>query len=441
MAVRSGLTFVFKAAAVTTAGYLGASALTTVALTAAAVGVGAFVFSYGLDTGKAVWQSAKTGVRADMFDKARAKKAAKALAFGVAGGAFGAWLHDYHVLKPVIGFVRDHAGHGVGGWFHSAMDHFHKAAPPVEVSSVGGRGRGLAGLFRARSLTHLFHHHAAPHVATATPPVETPVDDLSCKMPQNPVAAPAPVDLTPPLPAPNALQELASALKGMSHPSAAMEKAMQGLNLDDPSSIPAQKLKDLAHNALRIRGMDYEDRLKLARNLAQNAADRGNAQAVRFLKDIGAPSMRDPLLAPPAPVRDSGDAVIAAVRASLAQHPSAAPAFNPPAAVLTVTASADGVHYSAAAAIRKEIIGTGDYVVCHDTRDISAVSGVVHLRTNAPVSTREWLRGGEKTVQQMIKGRAQAAQVRQSPVVTLCLENMQAARAALLTPASVPALN
>ncbi len=399
MGLRTLTTTAFKTAATAAALSLGASAFMTTATTVAAAGMASCLFSYGFDTIKSYSEARKTGAEAHLWDRQRAKKAAYALMFGVAGGALGTWFAHSDLFKSGMGFVRDHAGHKVTDLLMSLKSEFHKAAVP---------------------------HHAglAPHkIFAPAPPVAAPVPP-----PSIPAFVPAPQ------PESNGLQELALALKGMQHPPSALLRDMAHINTANPASITAQHMKDLAHSALRMRGVGYDERLKIARDLAKSAADRGNRQALSFLKDLRAPGLKDPLsvhAAAVAVVKDTvkdtakdtaKDTLTEAIRDSVAEHATAvAPSFNP-AAVCSVTLDASGAHHDVACVVQKAVMQPGDSIVCNSPDEIGLVSGEVRLSADSTaVPTLKFMHGSGKS----------------EPVVS-CMEQMSAMRRAVM--ASAPAV-
>src|SRR6218665_933311 len=111
IAGRAAVTNAIKITAVSAIAGAGASAITTLAVAAGATGIGAALYTYGKDTFSA-WRASRAA-KDDSFkfiDTDRLKKARTALLFGVAGGAFGAWLAGTETFQHGLELAQTYGG-------------------------------------------------------------------------------------------------------------------------------------------------------------------------------------------------------------------------------------------------------------------------------------------------------------------------------------------
>lgn len=233
MAARSAVTNVVKMGAVGAAVGFGASAFVTSAVAIGAAGLTSAVMSYGFQSWKDYKAAKAAGEEFKFISMSRAKQAALALACGVAGGAIGSWLAHSEIAQSAFRWVASHAGPTIHSWIASASAAF-----------------GL-------------HHAAAPAPAAGL------------------AAAPA-----APAPSTTVLSRAADMLAAHGDSGTHLGQALAHVNVHDVNSVSPQFLKDSAHEILRMKDLPLADRYAMARALAETARDRGNHQAVAFLKDL-----------------------------------------------------------------------------------------------------------------------------------------------------------
>lgn len=234
MAGRAALTGAFKIAAVSVVTGIGASSFLTFGAAVAASGAGAALFAYG----KATWldyrASKTTGSQFSWWNADRAKKTRTALLCGVAGGAFGAWLAGTDTFQTAVHFAAEHAGRALSWLGGAIVGTAHAATLPA-----GGTVLAAAG-----TLAHESTHAAVAHGATQT----------------------------------GALSHLAATLDKYN--------IAHGTFTQNDARVSGQFLKDRAHEVLRMKSVPQVERFALARELATAAKERGNRQAVTFLRDL-----------------------------------------------------------------------------------------------------------------------------------------------------------
>ncbi len=225
---RAALTNTLKIAAATTMIGAGASSMLTIGVTMIATGVGAGLYTYLKDYAVARWM----GEDVDFWDAERLRKAKWALLTGAAGGAFGAWLAGTDTFQAGLSFAKEYGLKALGG---------------------------LSDIFMGNA-------YAAPVVAAVA------------------AAAPAVADVAPAKP--TSLSKLWEATMKTDTVKGKAFAEMLAADPDKMKSVSPQFLKDRAHDVLRMKDIPFEERLKLARELATEAKERGNKQAVQFLKDL-----------------------------------------------------------------------------------------------------------------------------------------------------------
>lgn len=248
MGCRAAVTNSIKIFAATTLIGAGASSVLTIGVTAVASGVGAGLYAYLKDYALAKRKYAlEGGDEVRFFDKARLKKVKWALLAGVAGGAFGSWLAGTETFQSGLAFVKDMGLKGLA----SLADAFSTAA------------------------------QAAPPITTLAAPASMSV------MPDTAVAAAAPAEVFDVERAnPTALDRLWKAVMTSDQAKGKMMAEMLKANGGDMNSVSPQFLKDRAHDILRMKDIPLDERISIARDLATAAQERGNKQAVQFLKDL-----------------------------------------------------------------------------------------------------------------------------------------------------------
>lgn len=281
IAGRAAVTNAIKVTAVSAIAGAGASALTTLAVAATATGIGAALYSYGKDTFSA-WRQARAA-QDDSFrfvDTARLKKARTALLFGVAGGAFGAWLAGTETFQHGLELVKTYGGKMI----ESALTAF-SGTSHAEVIPAAAPAAAIT--LDAETINERV---AAAHEAVAAKPAPAPSeDDIIARID----AAHGLLDaerqgletILPETPK-NALGKLWDAAMQSEQAKGIFMAQMLKADPDNLNSVTPQFLKDRAHDVLRLTDLPWQDRLSLARELAEEAQARGNRQAAGFLRDL-----------------------------------------------------------------------------------------------------------------------------------------------------------
>ncbi|MDP2204971.1 MAG: hypothetical protein Q8K65_01540 [Alphaproteobacteria bacterium] len=281
IAGRAAFTNALKIGALSAVAGAGASAVVSAGVAALAAGAGAAVYSYGKDTFSA-WHKAQRD-HDDSFrwvDTERLKKARTALLFGVAGGAFGAWLAGTDTFQHGLELAKTYGGKMIESalGFFSGNVHASPAVPAAAFSAT---------VFSADDISVRID---AAHAAVAAPQVSE--DDIIARIdaahglldaersalevvPAEEIAAPK-----------NALGKLWEAAMTSDQAKGHFMAQMLTADPDDLSSVTPQFLKDRAHDVLRLTDLPWQDRLSLARELAEAAEARGNRQATGFLRDL-----------------------------------------------------------------------------------------------------------------------------------------------------------
>lgn len=301
---RAAVTNVIKIAAVSAVAGAGLSSFATIGVAAVASGAGAALYSYGKDT-FTEWRAARaTGKKIDWRDPAKLKRAKIALLTGVAGGAFGAWLAGTEFFHTGIEYAKEFGG---------------------KVFDV-----------------------VIPSAAAAELPLVDAKDIL-------PVMDAAPAQQ------PNVLARLWQTAMKSDQAQGKFAAYLLKADPDNLNSVSPQFLKDRAHDVLRLKDIPWQERLTLAHDLAETAKERGNKQAVQFLKDLVKLGYKPPVeqvvahIAAPAPV-------VADILPLPVEPVTAAPAqvFNE-AATCVVTNAAAG-DYGIDCVTNTPVMKAGDYV-------------------------------------------------------------------------------
>lgn len=319
MAGRAAVTNTLKLAAVTTLAGLGASSFMTIGTAAAASALGSALYVYGKETALE-WRKAKREDRAmQWWDADRSRKVKFALLTGAAGGAFGAWLAGTEFFKAGLELAKE-AGAKVFDFIMPAAHAAEPASlalgvatahtPAANISMDNFNARFDAAFAKPSPFGTLDPHAFAPapaHAPTAMdnfnlrwnaafdkPPVtgsatgpfgaldtqafQPKLDLAHIDLAQLPVTAPAPTagDIWA-----KVLDVAARSHHGHNALSAIASKVHGGADCVTP-----QMLKDSAHDVLRLQDIPWQERLTLARQLAEEAQARGNHQAGQFLKDL-----------------------------------------------------------------------------------------------------------------------------------------------------------
>lgn len=301
---RAAVTNVIKIAAVSAVAGAGLSSIATIGVAAVASGAGAALYSYGKDT-FTEWRAARaTGGKIDWRDPAKLKRAKIALLTGVAGGAFGAWLAGTE-------------------FFHTGIEY---------AKAFGGKVFDVV----------------IPGAAAAELPLVAAKDIL-------PVVDVAPAQQ------PNVLARLWQTAMKSDQAQGKFAAYLLKADPDNLNSVSPQFLKDRAHDVLRLKDIPWQERLTLAHDLAETAKERGNKQAVQFLKDLAKLGYKPPVeqvvahIAAPA-------ATVADILPLPAEPVVIAPAqvFNE-AATCVVTTAAEG-DYGIDCVANTPVMKAGDYV-------------------------------------------------------------------------------
>jgi len=254
------------------------------------------------------------------WDADRSRKVKFALLTGAAGGAFGAWLAGTEFFKAGLELAKE-AGAKVLDFIIPAAHAAEPAslalgvatahAPAANISMDNFNARFDAAFAQPSPLhTPSPFGTLDPHAFAAAPVhTPTPMDNFNMRwnaaFDKPPVSSPfgtldtqafqpkldlAHIDLTPvaAAPAPTAsdiwakvVDVAARSHHGHNALSTLVSKAHGGADCVSP-----QMLKDSAHDVLRLQDIPWQERLTLARQLAEEAQARGNHQAGQFLKDL-----------------------------------------------------------------------------------------------------------------------------------------------------------
>lgn len=287
IAGRAAVTQAIKITAVTALAGAGASAFVSIGVAAVASGAGAAVYSYGKDTYSA-WRDAKRDGD-DSFrwvDTERLKKARNALLFGVAGGVFGAWLAGTETFQAGL----DMAKHWGGKMIESALGFFStpalaQVAPEVSLAQAAP---DVATLTPEQITARINDAHEAAQAAAAASAVSE--DDIIARID----AAHGLLDaerrglevIAVPEAPKTVLGKLWDAAMTSEQAKGVFMAQMLKADPDNLASVTPQFLKDRAHDVLRLTDLPWQDRLSLARELAEEAQARGNRQAAGFLRDL-----------------------------------------------------------------------------------------------------------------------------------------------------------
>lgn len=286
MAGRAAVTQAVKITAVSALAGAGASAFVSIGVAAVASGAGAALYSYGKDTYSA-WREAKRNDD-DSFrwvDTARLKKARNALLFGVAGGAFGAWLAGTETFQAGL----DMAKHWGGKMIESALGFFAtpvlaQVAPDMSLAQVAP---DVSTLTPEQITQRINDAHEAVHAASAASAVTE--DDIIARIDQAHGLLDAErrgLEVVMPETPKNALGKLWDAAMTSEQAKGVFMAQMLKADPENLNSVTPQFLKDRAHDVLRLTDLPWQERLSLARELAEEAQARGNRQAAGFLRDL-----------------------------------------------------------------------------------------------------------------------------------------------------------
>lgn len=301
MTGRMAVTSVLKIAGASLAIGAGASALGVAAAGIALAGIGSAAYTYGSESYKEYRARKQAGEDVSFVNvlrhsnETRLKRTVTSLACGVAFGALGAYL----MQSDLVQWAVEKAGPVVQGWVSSAAGLFGLGTPSAEDAATAATPDAVAP--------------AAPDVAAAAPaPEAAATAEVAAAAPHVAPAAPAAADVVDAAPVGatadvevivetsgnanvnvdvNINLDGAAAAEAVSVSSAdvAADPLAAGLaqaHIASADSVSSQALKDAAHSVLRMDNIDAADRIAMARALAQEAAERGNAQAVSFLTDL-----------------------------------------------------------------------------------------------------------------------------------------------------------
>ncbi len=300
IAGRAAVTNAIKITAVSAVAGAGASAITTLAVAAGAAGIGAALYSYGKDTFSA-WRAARAA-QDDSFkfiDTERLKKARTALLFGVAGGAFGAWLAGTETFQHGLELAKTYGGKMIESAIGLFAGNVHAEVTPAVVPAAAS---ALPGLSAEEITARIDAAHAAiadanapkvlPGVVTlesAPPAMPAAEDDIIARIDQAHGLLDAErqgMEIVLPEQPKNALGKLWDAAMQSEQAKGAFMAQMMKADPDNLNSVTPQFLKDRAHDVLRLTDLPWQERLTLARELAEEAQARDNRQAAGFLRDL-----------------------------------------------------------------------------------------------------------------------------------------------------------
>ena len=295
---RMAVTSVLKIAGASLAIGAGASALGVAAAGIALAGIGSAAYTYGSESYKEYRARKEAGEEVSFINvlrqsnETRLRRTVTSLACGVAFGALGAYL----MQSDLVQWAVEKAGPVVQGWVSYAAGLFGLGTPSADDVANAVAPDAVAPT-------------AAPDVAAAAPAPEAPVAEVAAAPHVAPTAAADGVDAAPAGTTANvevtvettgnadvnvdvnvsvdgaAVAEAAT----VSSADVAADPLAAGLaqsHIASADGVSSQTLKDAAHSILRMDNIDAADRVAMARALAQEAAERGNAQAVSFLTDL-----------------------------------------------------------------------------------------------------------------------------------------------------------
>lgn len=301
IAGRAAVTNAIKITAVSALAGAGASAITTLAVAAGATGIGAALYSYGKDTFTA-WRAARAAAD-DSFkfiDITRLKKARTALLFGVAGGAFGAWLAGTETFQHGLELAKTYGGKMIESTIGLFAGNVPAEVTPVVIPAAVPAA--LPVLSAEEITARIDAAHAA--IADAKVPKVLPgvvnVDAAPAGMPAAEDDIIARIDqahglldaerqgmeVILPEQSKNALGKIWDAAMQSEQAKGVFMAQMLKADPDNLNSVTPQFLKDRAHDVLRLTDLPWQERLSLARELAEEAQARGNRQAAGFLRDL-----------------------------------------------------------------------------------------------------------------------------------------------------------
>lgn len=307
MTGRMAVTSVLKIAGASLAIGAGASALGVAAAGIALAGIGSAAYTYGSESYKEYRARKAQGEEVSFFNvlrqsnETRIRRTVTSLACGVAFGALGAYL----MQSDMVQWAVEKAGPVVQGWISSAAGFFGLGTPSAEdVASAAPSAADAAPVHVAPAAPTADASAAAdvaastPHAAPAAAPAAAVVDaapapaDVSAEVEvhvETTGAAEVNVDVNVNINADIDATAAAAEAVSVSSADVAADPLAAGLaqaHIASVDSASAQALKDAAHSVLRMDNIDAADRIAMARALAQEAAERGNAQAVSFLTDL-----------------------------------------------------------------------------------------------------------------------------------------------------------
>lgn len=305
MTGRMAVTSVLKIAGASLAIGAGASALGVAAAGIALAGIGSAAYTYGSETYKEYRARKAQGEEVSFINvlrqsnETRIRRTVTSLACGVAFGALGAYL----MQSDMVQWAVEKAGPVVQGWISSAAGFFGLGTPsaedvasavpaaadaaPVHVAPAAPAADASAAADVAASAPH-----AAPAAASAAATVDAaPASaDVSAEVEVRvETSGNADVNVNVNINADVDASAAAAEAVSVSSADVAADPLAAGLaqaHIASVDSASAQSLKDAAHSILRMDNIDAADRIAMARALAQEAAERGNAQAVSFLTDL-----------------------------------------------------------------------------------------------------------------------------------------------------------
>ena len=301
IAGRAAVTNAIKITAVSAVAGAGASAFTTLAVAAGATGIGAALYTYGKDTFSA-WRAARAA-KDDSFkfiDTDRLKKARTALLFGVAGGAFGAWLAGTETFQHGLELAKTYGGKMIESAIGMFAGNVHAEVTPVVIPNAVPALPAMTG---EEMTAHVNASHAAVLDANApktlpgvvnidtapTAPAALSEDDIMARIDQAHGLLDAErqgMEIILPEEPKNALGKLWDAAMQSEQAKGVFMAQMLKADPDNLNSVTPQFLKDRAHDVLRLTDLPWQERLSLARELAEEAQERGNRQAAGFLRDL-----------------------------------------------------------------------------------------------------------------------------------------------------------
>jgi len=272
---RATVTNAFKLTALSVAAGAGASAVTSLGVAAVATGAGAALYTYGKET-LGAWRSARAA-NDDSFrwvDTERLKKARTALLFGVAGGSFGAWLAGTETFQSGLDLARTYGGKMIESalGFFSGNAYAATAAPAAVLS-----GEDIAARIEKAHVAFVAPAVAEEDIITRIDAAHGQLDAENRGLEALPAETAAPK---------NVLGKLWDAAMESGQAKGAFMAQMLKADPDNLASVTPQFLKDRAHDVLRLTDLPWQERLSLARELAEEAQARGNRQAGGFLRDL-----------------------------------------------------------------------------------------------------------------------------------------------------------